>query len=126
MKFKYFFSLSITIILLLTTPYAYAIEDKITVIFDQGHDQRFLIEKSDRLHLSKFAELFLKHGFKILSTDSAFTKDLLSQTNVLISSGPFKSFSKTEIKEIFTFIENGGTFCLMLHILHPVTNLLQD
>lgn len=100
----------------------YAEGDKPVVLFDQGHNQRFLIEKDGDLHLSKLAS--------IIASESASTApiykindDTLSKCDAVIISGAFQQFSQEEINAVAKFVENGGKLAVMLHIGPPLTDL---
>jgi hypothetical protein len=94
------------------------------VMFDESHDQKFLIEEQGDLHLSKFAGLFKEAGFTVKTSTKAITDEGLAQTDVLIISGAFSPFTSEEAESVMRFIAGGGKLCLMLHIPGPVTPLL--
>jgi hypothetical protein len=97
---------------------------KPTVVFDQGHGQRFLIEEAGALHLSVLSDMFHDARFHVRAATRAFSDETLKNADVLVVSGPFTPFTSEEIHSIVRFVESGGTLCVMLHIGHPVAQLL--
>jgi len=95
-----------------------------TVLFDEGHGQKFLIEGQGQLDLSSFAELFRAAGAQVQSSREPLADTRLIGVDALIVSGPFAPFSATEIEAIMSFLDRGGRLVLMLHIPFPVAPLL--
>ncbi len=96
-----------------------------TVLFDEGHGQRFLINKGGDLDLSGLAGMFQDGGFHVAVSRQKISGKTLTGVKVLVISGPFLSFTPAEIDSIATFIANGGRVCVMLHIASPVAPLLE-
>ena len=98
------------------------------VLFDQGHDQHFLVENKGDLDLSKLGKVFTDQGFRVKSSsnDQAITGELLSGVSALVISGAFKPFSDHEIGAIRKFLDRGGQLCVMLHIAAPLSTLLNN
>jgi hypothetical protein len=96
------------------------------VLFDQGHGQTFVIEKTGDLHLSALATLFRKNGFEVKTGRQAITSQLLSGVDGLVISGPFMPFTASECAAIKKFIERGGRVAVMIHITPTVSNLLKE
>ena len=48
------------------------------ILFDQGHNQRFLINKEGPLQLTGLAGIFKEQGFKVDSHEGAIDKDALA------------------------------------------------
>jgi len=96
------------------------------VIFDQAHDQRFLIENNGVLDLSKLAGIFKKQGFEVKSSRTPLRKQLLTNVSTLIISGPFKEINHQEISALQEFLHAGGQLVIMLHIAPPVDSLLKN
>lgn len=105
--------------------YVNAENEKPTVLFDQGHGQAFLIERTGELDLSGLAALFRDAGFQVNAGTKAISPKVLSETDSLIISGPFIPFSAEEIKAISDFIERGGFVAVMIHVPHPLIPLLE-
>jgi hypothetical protein len=97
---------------------------KSTVLFDQGHGQRLVIDGNRDLDLSSFAELFREAGLKVTATDTPLTANILVDIKALILSGAFKPYTPEEIEVITAFVERGGALCIMLHIAPPLAPLL--
>ena len=108
----------------LITP-LYAKAHQKDVVFDEGHGQRFLIDKNDPLDLSKLSGLFKSERFIVRSSKSEITSGGLAEVDVLVISGAFKPFTKKEISTISLFVKQGGKLCIMLHIGLPVADLLR-
>ena len=107
--------------LLFSTVYAHAGS---SVLFDQGHGQRFLIERGGDLDLSLFAGTFRDLGHNVLTSTDPLTDKLLDPVDILLISGPFRPYSPEEIETVARFVERGGAVCLTLHIAPPLSALL--
>lgn len=94
------------------------------MLFDQGHDQRFVIEKDGPLNLSQFAAIMQEEGFAVKSTNLSLTEKSLAGVDVLVISGAFAKLSNPETEAISAYIARGGRLALMLHIPQPVADLL--
>jgi hypothetical protein len=97
---------------------------KLTVIFDEGHGQKFVIEKEGELHLSRLSGLLKGKGYNIRINAGQINDAALSRSHVLIISGAFQSLSPEEVNTILRFVERGGRLCVMLHIPQPLTGLM--
>ena len=106
--------------LLLSTVHAYA---RTSVLFDQGHGQRFLIEQGGDLDLSLLAGTFRDLGHKVSTSTDSLTEKLLDGVDILLISGPFRPYSPEEIETVARFVERGGAVCLTLHIAPPFSAL---
>jgi len=95
-----------------------------TVLFDQGHGQRFLIERGGDLDLSLLAGTFRDLGHNVSTSTGPLTKKLLDGVDILVISGPFLPFTREENDAVARFVERGGAVCLTLHIAPPVFALL--
>jgi uncharacterized protein DUF4350 len=95
-----------------------------SVLFDQGHGQRFLIERGGDLDLSLFAGTFRDLGHQVSISTDALTGKLLDGVDILLISGPFRPYSPEEIETVARFVEHGGALCLTLHIAPPLSALL--
>jgi len=95
-----------------------------TILFDQGHGQRFLIDKEGSLHLSLLAGMFRDDGFAVKSNEGEISHEALKEADVLIISGAFAPFTSAETDSIADFVERGGKLCVMLHIGQPVAGIL--
>lgn len=94
------------------------------VLFDQGHDQRFLIEQNGPLHLSSLAELFRSEGAQVAASSAKLTDAALAGVAALVISGPFGAFNAEEVESLIRFIEGGGRLAVMLHIGPPLREIL--
>lgn len=95
-----------------------------TVVFDQAHDQRFLIEHQGTLDLSGLAEIFRREGLQVTATSDPISEQTLANADALVSSGPFTAFQPAEIEAIVAFVQRGGRLCAALHIAPPAAALL--
>jgi len=121
---KYSYGLRALLLLFLWVNVATAEEPAVSVLFDQGHNQRFLIEEKGELQLSGLADIVRVGGATVKSTKSALNAEILSAHNALVISGPFEVLSPEEIEAVIRFIEKGGRLAAMLHIGSPLTALL--
>ena len=103
---------------------AVAAEGGARILFDQGHNQRFLIEEKGELQLSEFADILRGHGSLIASTRKPLNDDVLKGMSALVISGPFEALRPEEIEAVLRFIEKGGRLAAMLHIGRPLGGLL--
>jgi hypothetical protein len=94
------------------------------LLFDQGHDQRFVADKDGPLHLSEFATLLKSEGFEVRLNTAAFSVQSLAGVDALVISGPFAKLAPEEVDAVTTFISRGGRLALMLHIPSPVADLI--
>ena len=95
-----------------------------TVLFDQGHGERFLPDWSDPLDLSRLADLFRQQGFAIKSVTEPLTDEVLADADALVVSGPFLPVTPGEVDVIAAFLARGGRLSIMLHIGGPAGDLL--
>ena len=82
-----------------------------TVIFDQGHGQKFVIKEGD-LQLSRLSGLLRKEGYDVKVNAGEIKDTTLKTSNVLIISGAFQPLSPEETDAIVRFVEKGGNSAL--------------
>lgn len=109
---------------LLISQYSFA-EQKVNVLFDEGHGQAFHISKDGPLHLSRLAELLKEEGFNVSSSTAHFDDSLFQHVDAIIISGPFKPFDNDEISQLLNFVGSGGKLIIMLHISQPAKELFE-
>lgn len=114
----------LTILFLLAAGHSVALAGP-ALLFDQGHDQRFVVEKDGPLHLSQFAALIKEEGFDVRVSTSPLTAEALAGVDALVISGPFGKLRSEEIAAVLAFLDRGGRLALMLHIPWPVAALVQ-
>ncbi len=95
------------------------------VLVDQSHDQRFVVEKDEPLHLSGFAAIMKAEGFTVRTGAEPLTDESLKGADVLVISGPFKEIEPNEVDAVSRFLERGGRLAVMLHIGTPFTGLFR-
>lgn len=110
--------------LLFSTVTAMAGGNGVQILFDQGHNQRFLIEEKGDLQLSGFAEIVRGKGASVTSTTKILDDGVLKNMTSLVISGPFASLRPEEVDAVARFIERGGRLAAMLHIGPPLSGLL--
>ncbi len=103
---------------------AMADDTAVQILFDQGHNQRFLIEEKGVLQLSSFAAAVRSKGAHVASTKKALDDNALKNVTALVISGPFESLRPEEVESVVRFIERGGRLAVMLHIGPPLSGLL--
>lgn len=94
------------------------------LLFDQAHDQRFLMEQEGPLHLSRFAAVLKAEGFEVKAGTAPLTEQALTGVNVLVISGPFSALAPAETEAVMAFLARGGRLAVMLHIPSPVADLV--
>lgn len=94
------------------------------ILFDQSHDQRFVIEKDEPLHLYSLAAIMKGEGADVKSSKEPLSDALLANVNALVISGPFQPLTAQEVEAVLRFIERGGRAVFMLHIGMPFAELL--
>ena len=94
------------------------------VLFDQGHNQRFLIEDSGELQLSMLAETIKAQGARVSSTSIPLCDESLRGVSGLVISGPFEQLKPNEVEAVLNFLKRGGRLAAMLHIGPPLAGLL--
>ncbi len=95
------------------------------VLFDQGHGQRFVIEKQGDLNLYGLAGAMKDAGLDVKSTDKPFSSATLAGVACVITSGGFAPFSAEEIDALGEFVKDGGGLAVMLHIGPTYETLLK-
>ena len=103
---------------------ALAAENGSRILFDQGHNQLFLIEEKGELQLSGLADIMRARGARVASTKKPLDDDALRDVSALVISGPFESLRPEEVDAVVRFIERGGRLAAMLHIGPPLAGLL--
>jgi hypothetical protein len=95
------------------------------LLFDQGHDQRFVIDKDGPLHLSGLAGVMREAGYDVRSSGAPLTAETLAGVDVLVVSGPFAAFLPAEVDTVAEFVSRGGKLAVMIHIPQTLDGLLR-
>ena len=95
-----------------------------TILFDQGHGQKFLIERGAELDLSLFAGTFRDLGHQTAISSAPLSEMLLDGVDALVISGSFRPYAPEEVDAVYRFVERGGAVCITLHIASPLSDLL--
>jgi len=125
MKQKYFILFLCTGLFLLSLADVQAEAKKVTVIFDQGHGQKFVVEKEGDLQLSGLSGLLRKEGYEVKVNAGRMNDAALNTADVLIISGAFEPFSPEETDAVIRFLERGGKVCVMLHVPQPLVGFMK-
>lgn len=96
-----------------------------TVLFDQGHGQKFLVDRPGPLQLSDFADAFRAAGMKVTTTREPLSAKVLAGADILILAGPFTPYTPEEVAAIGRFLSAGGRVVALLHIGIPFTRLFE-
>ena len=116
--------LMVGVVLFFSASSAFAGGNATQILFDQGHNERFLIEEKGALHLSDFAAVLGSKGALVSSSTKVLDDAALKNVTALVVSGPFASLQPEEIDAVVRFIERGGRLAAMLHIGPPLAGLL--
>ncbi len=114
--------LSLCLVLFCSTAFAVAGP---VVLFDESHQQQFLIENDGPLDLSGLAAAISQNGCTVRTTVEPLLRENLADVDMLVISGAFQPLSSDEVDAIAEFISAGGSVAVMLHIAPPVGALLQ-
>ncbi len=97
----------------------------LTVLFDEGHGQHFVVAGHGPLDLSGLAGRFEAQGFRVATSAQQIDDTLLSNADALVISGAFAPFAQSENEAVTRFLTRGGRLCVMLHIPQPLAPLLE-
>ncbi|HBA71329.1 MAG: hypothetical protein A2X82_02975 [Geobacteraceae bacterium GWC2_55_20] len=122
---KTWISFSALFVVLLCAGFAIADESLPKVIFDQGHNQQFLIGEKGELQLSNLADIIRGKGGEVVATSEALSDNTLLDATALVISGPFAQLQAEEVEAVARFVERGGHLAVMLHIGPPLAGLLE-
>lgn len=114
----------VVLALLFSAGSALAGENGARILFDQGHNQRFLIEETGELQLSKFADIMRGQGTHVAAIKKPLNDAALKDAAALVISGPFESLTSEEVEAVARFIGRGGRLAAMLHVGPPLAGLL--
>jgi len=95
-----------------------------TVLFDNGHGERFLIGESGPLQLSGLAGVIQASGVRVAALQEPISDESLAGADALVLSGAFKPLHPREIEALLRFMQRGGRLAVMLHIAPPLGSLL--
>ncbi len=95
-----------------------------TIVFDEGHGERFVVGKKGDLDLSSLGEVIRQRKAELKSVAAPLDDTLLAGADALVISGPFVPLSEAEVESIGRFLDRGGRLAVMLHIGTPVGELL--
>jgi hypothetical protein len=97
-----------------------------TVLFDNGHGERFKIDDKGPLQLSGLAEIVKAAGSEVGTLDQPISDQTLKGADALVISGAFRPVNNEEIQAVLRFLKRGGKVAIMLHIAPPLANLLDS
>ncbi|WP_223921407.1 DUF4350 domain-containing protein [Geobacter sp. AOG2] len=110
--------------MILASSLSFAAETNPIVVFDQGHGQRFTVNDTGELQLSKLADTLRASKITITPTADPLSDDTLKGASGLVISGAFKPLQPAEVEAVARFMQNGGRLAVMLHIASPLSSLL--
>lgn len=94
------------------------------VLFDQGHGQRFVVDRNGSLDLSEMAGVLRAAGCEIRTSRGKLAPEVLSGVSAVVASGPFAPYAAEEVGALVRFVRGGGRLAVMLHIAPGFENLL--
>lgn len=112
------------IIVLLGAAVAGTAEAGQTVLFDNSHGERFVIDDNGPLQLSGLAGILRSAGTRVVAGDKAISDTTLEGIDALVISGAFRPLSPAEVDAVVRFMQKGGKLAVMLHIAPPMESLL--
>lgn len=118
-------SFSVLFVVLLCASLVFADESLPKVVFDQGHNQQFLIGEKGELQLSNLADIVRGKGGEVVATSEPLSDNTLLDAAALVISGPFAQLQAEEVEAVARFVERGGHLAVMLHIGPPLAGLLE-
>ncbi|HEY6839525.1 MAG TPA: DUF4350 domain-containing protein [Geobacteraceae bacterium] len=95
-----------------------------TIIFDEGHGERFVTGNNGPLDLSSLADVFRRKGLTVKPIAGPLDDGALAAADGIVISGPFSHLTQAEIDSILRFMDRGGELAVMLHIAEPAAELL--
>ena len=95
-----------------------------SVLFDEGHGQKFVTERKEALDLSGLAGVFRSRGAAVRAVHEPLAASTLKGADALVVSGAFAPLTPAEADAILGFLDRGGRVAIMLHIGQPVADLL--
>jgi hypothetical protein len=102
----------------------FAAEAAPTVVFDEGHGQRFTVSDPGELQLSKLADTLRASKITVTQVATPLSDDTLKGVAGLVISGAFKPLQPEEVEAVARFVQNGGRLAITLHIAPPLDSLL--
>lgn len=121
---KRMFSYFSLLLLFFISTVTHAATEAPLVLFDQGHDQRFLIQDKGELQLSALSDTIAAQGARVAPLTDEISAASLSGASAIVISGAFAPLKQSEIDALNRFVEKGGRLAVMLHIGQPVADLL--
>ena len=97
-----------------------------TILIDEAHGEKFVVEAPGKLDLSGLADTLRSSGAKLEPNNKPLSAERLAHVDALIISGAFKAFSPAEVDAVIGFVQRGGRLAVMLHIPFPLTPLLRQ
>lgn len=95
-----------------------------TILFDNGHGERFKVGADGPLQLSGLCGIFLTVGAQVGTLEKPISDESLTGVDGLVISGPFAPLTPVEIEALIRFMQRGGKLSVMLHIAPPMSTLL--
>ncbi len=100
-------------------------DDRPVVLFDEGHGQRFVVQRKGDLDLFRLAETIFGEGIAVKFRKTPLDAREIKGFEALVVSGPFAPFTEGEVALVEQYVRDGGRLAVMLHIGQPVFPLLE-
>jgi hypothetical protein len=95
-----------------------------TILFDNGHGERFVIGAAGPLQLSGLSEICQATGARVAPLQQPISDATLAGADGLIITGAFAPLAPDEIDAVLRFMQRGGKLAVMLHSAPPLATLL--
>jgi len=94
-------------------------------LFDISHRVIFQPDSEKSLGLKNFVGLFENTGNETVLSEEGFSARTLARFDVLVIPGSMRPYSKEEIDTIQSYVKNGGSLLVLLHIAPPLARLTE-
>lgn len=95
------------------------------IIFDTSHRVIFQPRSEKYLGLKDFLTLFEKDGNRVDVVDKNLSRESLTKTDVLVIPGSMRPYKAGEIHSIESYVRDGGSLLVLLHIAPPLARLTE-
>ena len=93
------------------------------VMFDTSHRVIFSPESEEKLGLKNFLQMFRHKGHAVKTGNAVLSHEGLKDTDCLVLPGPMRPYSKKEIEAMESFVRDGGSLVVLIHIAPPLARL---
>ena len=106
--------------------YTFNVPDAPKAYFDMGHGERFSPNDGNPRSYTEFYYKLHEQGFDVEIVTTPLTSSVLLGADLLVIAGPMDEFSNEEINDISSFVREGGNLLLLVRIVPPVNDLIED